>query len=147
MTEPAASRPERRQRVSDWAPAWSPDGRTIAFVSNRDGAMQLYAVSPDGSNLRRLTHGEADEWAPAWSPDGGRLAFWSEREGGQAEVFVMDADGSNVRRITSGARGDWGLAWSSDGRAIAYTLLQGGRRQLCIVDVESGAIRELATEG
>lgn len=145
MAEQTGNGSERERRVSDWAPAWSPDGQTIAFVSNRDGNMEIYAVSPDGSNLRRLTSHEADDWAPAWSPDGRRIAFWSEREGGVAEVYVMDADGSNVRRITSGAHGDWNLAWSPDGRRIAYTRLGGGLRRLCVVDVETGETQEIPT--
>ena len=59
-------------------PVWSPDGRRIAFTSNRDGNDEIYVMDPDGSNVKRLTHNDADDEWPSWSPDGKRLAFQSQ---------------------------------------------------------------------
>ena len=59
------------------APAWSPDGRTIVFVSWRDGNGEVYAMDADGSTPRNLTRNPAKDVRPAWSPDGRRIAFVS----------------------------------------------------------------------
>ena len=59
------------------APAWSPDGRTIVFVSWRDGNGEVYAMDADGSGPRNLTQHPAKDVRPAWSPDGRRIAFVS----------------------------------------------------------------------
>jgi hypothetical protein len=80
-------------------PAWSPDGRKIAFVSERDRNYGIYVMNADGSGQRRLT-GNADPNAgQAWSPDGRKIAFL--RPGGRtSELYVMNADGSGQRRLT-----------------------------------------------
>ena len=81
------------------APAWSPDGRTIVFVSWRDGNGEVYAMDADSSSPRNLTQGPAKDVRPAWSPDGRRIAFVSRRDG-NSEVYVMNADGSGKRTLT-----------------------------------------------
>ena len=63
------------------APAWSRDGRTIVFVSWRDGNGEVYAMDADGSGPRNLTQHPAKDAHPAWSPDGRRIAFVSRRDG------------------------------------------------------------------
>ena len=65
----------------DMRPVWSPDGKQIAFTSNRDGNYEIYAMNADGSNVRRITdHDERDDY-PAWHPDGKKLVYVSERDG------------------------------------------------------------------
>ena len=81
------------------APAWSRDGRTIVFVSWRDGNGEVYAMDADGSGPRNLTQHPAKDVRPAWSPNGRRIAFVSRRDG-NAEVYVMNADGSGKRNLT-----------------------------------------------
>ena len=61
--------------VENRLPAWSPDGKHIAFVSSRDGNPELYVMAPDGTGERRLTHDSLAEGRPAWSPDGKHIAF------------------------------------------------------------------------
>ena len=87
------------QPVDVQAPAWSRDGRTIVFVSWRDGNGEVYAMDADGSGPRNLTQHPAKDVRPAWSPDGRRIAFVSRRDG-NAEVYVMNADGSGKRNLT-----------------------------------------------
>ena len=80
------------------APAWSPDGRKLAFVSDRDGNSEVYVMNADGSGQRSLTRNPAYDADPAWSPDGRKLAFVSNRDGSYG-VYVMNADGSGPRRL------------------------------------------------
>ena len=80
------------------APAWSPDGRKIAFTSERDGNSEIYLMNADGSGQRSLTLNLAYDGDPAWSPDGQKITFVSNRDGRYA-VYVMNADGSGQRSL------------------------------------------------
>jgi len=81
-------------------PAWSPDGRKIAFRSTRNGGnREIYVMNADGSNQRNLTRNPARDGSPSWSPDGRRIAFVSNRDG-RLEAHVMNADGSGQRSLT-----------------------------------------------
>jgi len=101
------------------APAWSPDGRTIVFVSWRDGNGEVYAMDADGSAPRNLTKNPAKDVRPAWSPDGRRIAFVSGRDG-NSEIYTMNADGSGKRNLTRDRARDLFPTWSPDGRRIAF---------------------------
>jgi len=101
------------------APAWSRDGRTIVFVSWRDGNGEVYAMDADGSAPRNLTQNPAKDVRPAWSPDGRRIAFASRRDG-NSEVYVMNADGSGKRNLTRSRASDDYPKWSPDGQRIAF---------------------------
>ena len=88
----------------DGEPAWSPDGRKIAFQSKRDlwrkrATGEIYVMNADGSGKRNLTRNPAQDGSPSWSPDGRRIAFVSNRDG-RLEAHVMNADGSGQRSLT-----------------------------------------------
>ena len=89
-----------QHQSDDLSPVWSPDSRTIAFVSYRDGNAEIYTMRGDGSKQRRLTNNEADDIAPVWSADGQRMAFVSYLYG-PGEIFVMGAEGEKQRRVTN----------------------------------------------
>ncbi|MDH7487479.1 MAG: hypothetical protein QHJ81_14545 [Anaerolineae bacterium] len=80
------------------APAVSPDGRLIAFMSQRDGNWEIYRGNADGSAISRLTTNDGNDGLPAWSPDGRTIAFVSDR-GGAWAMWAMNADGSQPRRL------------------------------------------------
>ncbi len=90
----------------DFRADWSPDGKQIAFISNRSknpeilvGDDDIYVMDADGSNVRNLTQHPGLDGSPDWSPDGKQILFLSNRDGG-INTYVMDADGQNVRRLT-----------------------------------------------
>jgi TolB protein len=82
----------------DTAPALSPDGQKVAFMSNREENWDIYVANIDGSNLQRLTTDPARDGLPAWSPDGNAIAFVSER-GGIWAVWVMTPDGKGQSQL------------------------------------------------
>lgn len=121
--------PESTLVTDGLEPAWSPDGKRLAFVSRRSGDYDLYVAGADGSNLRELTRRGTDESAPAWSPDGKRLVFVRGSAGGYSQederfgIYVVNADGSHLRRVTKRA-GYFQRAptWSPNGKWIAFLL-------------------------
>lgn len=82
----------------DTAPALSPDGQKVAFMSNREDNWDIYIINIDGSNLQRLTTDLARDGLPTWSPDGNAIAFVSER-GGIWAVWVMTPDGKGQSQL------------------------------------------------
>jgi len=114
--------------VRDGAPAWSPDGRQIAFYSEVAGQpADLYVMDATGLNVRQLTRTPEAEGYPAWSPNGQQIAFESHTPGGNFDIYVMNADGSDVRRLTDEPTRDVGPAWSPDGRKIAFMSDRAGK--------------------
>jgi Tol biopolymer transport system component len=106
-------------RLDVQAPAWSPDGRTIVFVSWSDGNGEIYAMDADSSSPRNLTQDPAQDVRPAWSPNGRRIAFVTRRDG-NSEVYVMNADGGEKRNLTRDRANDDFPTWSPDGRKLAF---------------------------
>jgi hypothetical protein len=82
----------------DTAPALSPDGKRIAFMSRREENWDIYVINTDGSGLQRLTDDPADDGLPAWSPDGNAIAFVSNR-GGPWAVWAVTPDGGGKRQL------------------------------------------------
>ncbi len=94
----------------DHSPTWRPDGKTLAFVSSRDGNQEIYTMRADGANQARLTSNNVDDVAPVWSPNGEQLAFVSYLYG-SADILVMDEDGTNQRRLTKNEGDDLSPDW------------------------------------
>ena len=92
-------------------PAWSPDGRTLAYVSYRRGTPDVYLASIYEGRSRNLTGGSGQSFAPSWSPDGKRVAFASSRSGNM-DIWTVKVDGTDLRRLTSTAASEIAPNWS-----------------------------------
>ncbi len=99
-------------------PSWAPDGRTIAFESNRDGEAAVYTIRLDGSGLRRLTPSGALGEQPNWSPDGRFLVYTSIRDSVR-QLHRMTPDGREVGTLPGTTNG-FLAAYSQDGRWLLF---------------------------
>jgi TolB protein len=130
--------------ADDGYPAWSPDGKKIAFASTRDGPQQIYLMDADGGNVKRLTTHDGADRAPAWSPDGKKIAFCRNLNG-NPEVFVMNADGSAFKNITNNDGFDGDPAWSPDGKRLAFTSNRSGDGfHLYVMDADGNNVQQLS---
>ena len=127
-----------KQIAAGWTafPAWSPNGKTIAFQGWVNGQYDIFIVDVDGSNLRRLTNNPDFDGQPAWSPDGQEIAFASRR-GGQYSIYIMKTDASALRKLTS-----YPLSlhptWSPDGDYIGFDAdVDGdGWQELAVIQID-----------
>ena len=108
------------ENSADVFPAWSPDGKKIAFASKRDGNWKIYVMNGDGTQQAKLTKSPNIDHFPAWSPDGTRIAFESNRIGENGNIWVMCADGSARAQLTNSLHTDTRPAWSPDGTRIVF---------------------------
>jgi len=131
----------------DLSPTWAPDGRRIAFQSNRLVQPHIFVASADGGNAELLSPYVYDEpgyyTSPDWSPTGSLVAFHG-RSRGEFQVMIADADapGRTVRQITAdGVSED--PSWGPDGRHLVFAGRRGGRAGLYVIDSVTGRIRPL----
>ena len=131
----------------DTSPAYSSDGRRIAFASSRSGGFEIWVCNADGSNQAQVTRlGAPVTGSPQWSPDGKTIAFDSDAEG-QTEIYTISADGGPPRRLTDHPGMDVVPTWSRDGRWLYFMSDRSGTRQLWKLPAEGGTPVQITTHG
>lgn len=126
-------------------PRISPDGRRIAFGSQRSGSQEIWVADSDGSNVVQLTtFAPADAGSPAWSPDSRRIVFDS-RVSGPAELYVVDATGGPAKPLQTGTPDASTPWWSHDGRWI-YFSVSVGKTGIWKVPAEGGTPVQLTSD-
>jgi len=142
--------------LSQNQPAWSPDGKQVAFVQDstepdeirRQVHPQIYVLTVTGKASRRIETGFAESQAPDWSPDGKTVAFiCSKGRGEENDVCIVPAAGGAVRNLTA----TWSLdpqdpSWSPDGKTIYFAAETRGNVHLFAVPAAGGAVRQV-TQG
>jgi Tol biopolymer transport system component/DNA-binding winged helix-turn-helix (wHTH) protein len=104
------------------APSISPDGKKIAFESNRSGAMQIWVADADGTNAQQMTFfTDATSGTPRWSPDGSRIAFDTRIGFEDAAIYILDREGGPPRRLQIDLHGNGQPWWSQDGQWIYFS--------------------------
>jgi hypothetical protein len=138
-------------------PAFSPDGRTLAFTGQRGGRDVLYLLDIRRRKVFRRIDLELDQiLSPAFSPDGQRIVF-SGMKHGSSDLYVVSVDGTRREQLTRDPYGDLQPQWSPDGRTIAFAsdrgpdtdlaVLRIGKLRITLLDVETGAITQLPDQG
>ena len=148
----------------------APDGKRLVFTSHRDGAMALYTLNVDGTDLRRVTKRRGYAGGAFFSPDGTKLVYRAfypstppqEKALDQLlrdrmleprqcvfEIYVSDVDGSNERALTSDGKASWAPSWHPDGKSIVYAsdkdATRPGQFSLFVMKADGSGVRRLTT--
>jgi dipeptidyl aminopeptidase/acylaminoacyl peptidase len=167
-----ATRQLTNSKKSSNAPAWSPDGSTLAFGSDRTDKRQIYLINPRGGEAYALTSSDEGVNNFAWAPDGTRIAYTAtepkpaaikdrekkygefqviDQEHRMTHIFVIDVATKAARQVTNGAFVVGSFEWSPDGRSIAFdhrinaNPANSATADISIVTVADGSIRKLVT--
>lgn len=130
----------------DTRSVWSPDRKTIAFVSDRigtstygtnivNGNTAIHLMNPDGSNPRAIGPHPFYDDQPVWSADGKKIAFnsdWTEEQ----QIYVMNSDGTSLTQLTFDSGVPNRPTWSPDGTKIATPVLMGGNYEICVMNAD-----------
>ena len=138
----------------DSDPNWSPDGKRIAFTSNRDGNFDVWVMTANGRNPRNLTNTRLfDEFTPDWSPDSEQIAFTRAPVGefendkfDNLEIFLMEIGSDHdprLRRLTNDNEDDSSPAWSPDGTMIAFTSNRDGNYEIYVMKPNGNKLTNL----
>lgn len=127
--------------ANDREPAWSADGRRIAFVSSRgQGDDEIYVMDWNGANQRDVSnHSPGTDSDPAWSPDGQRIVFTKDQD-----IYTVNADGTGLKPIVTGPAIDYHPSWSPDGIHIAFNSNRSGNADIYMINADgSGPTTQL----
>lgn len=128
------------------SPAWSPDGRELAYVSFEDRKPVVYVQDTATGARRQVANFKGSNSAPAWSPDGSQLAVTLSRDGG-SQLFLISRTGANPRRITQSAAIDTEPAFAPDGKTIYFVSDRGGSPQIYRQPVGGGGAERVTFQG
>lgn len=132
--------------AQDVAPAFSPDGRQVVFVSDRGGNPTLYVADARGGDARRLVYEGRYNVSPSWSPKGDRIAFACQNDRARFDICVVNPDGTALARLTSEGSSD-SPSWSPDGRFLAFESNRDGARRIYVMNANGGNPRRIVPAG
>ena len=128
------------------SPAWSPDGRRLAYVSFENERSEIFVQDLASGTRSKLSSKPGINSAPAWSPDGGYLAL-TLSSGGNPDIYIMEVSSRKLRKLTNHHGIDTEPAWSPDGRFILFTSNRSGAPQIYQIAFGGGSPKRLTFEG
>ncbi len=127
-------------------PAWSPDGRKLAFISWMDDAPDLYVMTDSGGFIDRLTYNIAVARTPSWSPDGHRIAFTGVIEGLGREIETVNLENKMIVNVTNHPAADQDPAWSPEGNRIVFASDRSGAFEIYAMNTDGMGINQLTND-
>ena len=134
--------------VYDTDPAWSPDGKQLAFASNdgvdleAGGNLNVYVMNTNGSGAVKLTEHPKYNANPVWSPDGKKVAFVTDRNS-NLDIYLMNVDGTEQVNLTDNPAPDLSITWSPDGQKILFVSERDGNGEICIINADGSGLTNL----
>jgi TolB protein len=128
------------------SPTWSPDGKTLAYVSLENKEAGIYTQDIRTGKRERITAFKGLNSAPAWSPDGTKMALTLSKDG-NPEIYVLDLPSRALRRLTHNPAIDTEPTWSPDGQSIAFTSDRGGSPQIYRMSATGGEEKRVSFSG
>jgi len=128
------------------SPAWSPDGKKLAYVSFENRSSAIYVQDILSGKRRRIASSPGINSAPAWSPDGSRLALTLSRSG-DPEIYILHLSSNTLQQVTHNRAIDTEPSWSPDGTRLAFTSDRGGGPQIYEIDLPGKRARRLTFNG
>ncbi|OIN09710.1 Tol-Pal system beta propeller repeat protein TolB [Oceanisphaera psychrotolerans] len=135
-----------RSREPLMSPAWSPDGRKLAYVSFENKKAEIVVQDIYSQQRQVVSSQPGINGAPQWSPDGSKLALVLSRDG-QPEIYVLNLASRQLNRVTNNRTIDTEPTWAADGKAIYFVSERGGRPQVYRTDLNSGDTRRVTFQG
>jgi Tol biopolymer transport system component/DNA-binding winged helix-turn-helix (wHTH) protein len=132
----------------NWNPSASPDGKRIAFTSDRSGASEIWVADRDGDNALKLTAFDGPYTSgPSWSPDGRHLLFDSPAVDGNFDLYEVDPDGGAPKRLTTAPAEDRFAHFSADGKWIYYSSRRSGAWEIWRMPAAGGDAQQVTFKG
>lgn len=128
------------------SPSWSPDGKTISYVSFEKKRAQIFTVSVESGQRKLITSFPGINGAPAWSPDGRQLAVVLSKSG-TPKIYNVDLSSGTMKQLTFGTAIDTEPRYSPDGKSLLFTSGRGGSPQVYRLSLDSGQISRVTFEG
>ncbi|MGI5865187.1 MAG: Tol-Pal system beta propeller repeat protein TolB, partial [Myxococcales bacterium] len=126
------------------SPSFSPDGKQIAYVSNRSGNPQIYVIPASGGEPKRITFQGNYNQTPDWSPRGDLIAFTARDERNVFDIFTVDPVTLKITRLTQDQGNNEEPSFSPNGRLIAFTSTRTGRSHLYVMSADGNFQRQMS---
>ncbi len=127
-------------------PAWSPDGRELAFISWTDDAPDLYVMTDSGKYVDRLTHRVGVARTPSWSPDGRRIAFTGIVEELGREIEIVNLENKVIVNVTNHPASDQDPAWSPVADRIVFASDRSGTYEIYVMNIDGKGVNQLTND-